>query len=182
MRLTIGIATIPERIDKLKRLLDSLLPQIGERDVQIIYYGDNKYCGLGKKRMEVYYAANSSNTNYLVFIDDDDEVSPDYISEIYKAMETEPDLINFKMEVRLFTGEVKIAEFSKDYINEDTETGYRRKSHTLMCWKYSVLHPKYYAPNDMLNGEDTYFAYGMNGRAQTEVNIDKVLYYYNTWR
>lgn len=177
-KLTIGIPTLPERIDKLKRLLDQLSPQIEGYNVQIIYYGDNRKVGLGQKRRDIYFSAHASNCDYLVFIDDDDEIAPDYVSELFKAIERQPDLINFKMEVRLPEGN-KITEFSKDFDNEDLPNGYKRKSHTLMCWKFSVIHPKHYAPSEMQFGEDTYYAYGMDGKAQTEINIDKVLYYYN---
>jgi len=38
---------------------------------------------------------------YVTFIDDDDEISPDYVSEILKGIETDVDLVCYQSEVSI---------------------------------------------------------------------------------
>ena len=84
MILSVLICTIPERTDKLQSLLLSLYEQRKNKPVEVIYLGDFKYMSVGEKRNHLL---KLSCGDYVVFIDDDDHISSDYISTILKGIE-----------------------------------------------------------------------------------------------
>jgi len=98
---SILIAGIPERYHTVQPLLYSLLElQNVSRmpDVELLYLMDNKRQTVGEKRNALLAA---SNGEYISFIDDDDEVSPDYVDKIYRQIvasrkiDPQPDVICF---------------------------------------------------------------------------------------
>lgn len=79
---TIGILTLPQRKDKLKRLLDLLhktTPLRYKNRIEIIINEDDGKKSIGVKRQEVIDKAKGK---YISFIDDDDMVSISYITKI----------------------------------------------------------------------------------------------------
>ena len=94
--LEILIPSVPERADKVERLKATLLTQIGNLNVTIsIYITDSVKKGgqtIGFKRQHLL---QNSTSKYVAFIDDDDIVSDDYISQIYNALKTNPDVVTF---------------------------------------------------------------------------------------
>ena len=85
---SILIAAIPERYHVAHKLLLSLLEhQAVARmpDVELLYLLDNRRRSVGSKRNALLDAARGE---YVAFIDDDDEVAPDYVQKIYKAIVT----------------------------------------------------------------------------------------------
>lgn len=94
MKLAVLICTLPERADKLKRLTNILDPQI-ERFKDQVYYSIHdagKFMPTGRKRNELI---NQTQSDYFVFIDDDDVVPMFYVSEILQAIEKGPHVITF---------------------------------------------------------------------------------------
>lgn len=94
--LTIGILTVPERENLLRRLLqrlsESMLISFNHR-VEIIVNSDNKIKTVGQKRNEIL---DSAKGKYVCFIDDDDMVTYDYLSKILYALNTEKyDAVSF---------------------------------------------------------------------------------------
>jgi hypothetical protein len=93
IKLTIGIATIPKRMfdDRfLPRIVNKLLFQIGDRkDVELIILGDNKKITVGKKRDRLIQMAQGE---FVVLIDDDDDVSEDYIKTVCNIIEKHPNI------------------------------------------------------------------------------------------
>ena len=159
----------------LKKLVDKLTKQADGKDVRILWMGDNRSMSLGIKRLKMYYA--SIDTEYITFIDDDDDVSNDYVDSLLYAIEQHPvDLINFKM---LYTNGRQQYEvrFGSKLENKNYKNYFERTSHTLMCWRWAVIHPKAYSSETF--GEDTHYAVEMSPRVQSEFNIDKILYFYN---
>src|SRR5688572_12515966 len=92
MTLSILICTIPKRKYQLQALMKLLLRQIGQLDVQVIA-DSNMGITTGAKRNHLIHLAQGK---YVTFIDDDDTISKDYVSEIMKAIESEPDVVGFK--------------------------------------------------------------------------------------
>jgi hypothetical protein len=86
---TIGILTVPERKDKLSRLIkkidDQVLVSIANR-IELIIVSDDKTRTVGDKRNEVLDKANGK---YVCFIDDDDLISPNYIPKIFNKLHKE---------------------------------------------------------------------------------------------
>lgn len=94
MTLAILICTLPERVDKLNRLLSVLKPQIANYTDRVFYslHDAGRAMPTGKKRNELI---SQTSSDYFVFIDDDDLISADYVESIVKAMEQGPDVITF---------------------------------------------------------------------------------------
>lgn len=95
MKLTILIPTLnePFSIRKLKRLKEVLLPQI-EKYPEVTYSINDagRSMTIGEKRNAMI---QNSSSEYFVFIDCDDMVTPDYLDEIMKGLESNPDVVTF---------------------------------------------------------------------------------------
>lgn len=92
--LAILICTLPERFEKLKRLQNILLPQVERfKDQVFVSYNDaGRHLPTGTKRNNLI---EQTQSDYFVFIDDDDHVSSNYVSEIIAAMNQNADVITF---------------------------------------------------------------------------------------
>lgn len=92
--LAILICTLPERFGKLNRLLSVLKPQIANFPEQVFLqiHDAGRSMPTGKKRNELI---EQTQSDYFVFIDDDDVVSTRYVQLILAAMEQDPDVITF---------------------------------------------------------------------------------------
>lgn len=90
---SILIPTLSSRRDKLRRLLDVLLPQAeAHGGVEIVGLHND-----GERPLAEYRQAllDDARGEYLSFIDDDDLVETDFISAVTAAMETGPDYVAF---------------------------------------------------------------------------------------
>jgi hypothetical protein len=83
---------LPERAEKLKRLLAILQPQLTV-DVELLTDDRGRQITTGQKRNDLLHRSKGI---YSVFIDDDDLVSHDYIKKILHAATYNPDCITFK--------------------------------------------------------------------------------------
>lgn len=90
MKLSICIATLPNRYPLLASLLRNIYSQITDESAIEILTNDSTELTTGMKRRLLYQAAKG---DYICSIDDDDEVYSYYISEILKAVESNPDAI-----------------------------------------------------------------------------------------
>lgn len=86
-RLSILVCSLSSRADKLKRLMDTLTPQLNDL-VEVIVKTDNGEIPIGKKRNALIDEATG---DYVAFVDDDDLVSSDYVNKILDATDTNPD-------------------------------------------------------------------------------------------
>src|SRR5690606_23460158 len=88
MTLAILICTLPDRSIKLRRLLAILDPQIKQFPDRVFYriHDGGRSMPTGTKRNQLI---TQTQSDYFVFIDDDDVISPDYVSEILKASRSE---------------------------------------------------------------------------------------------
>jgi len=168
-QLSILIPTIPERIEKLKRQLDKI-----PNEVQVIYLGDNKTISTGKKRNILL---GLSEGLYSTFIDDDDLISDDFVSEILKAIkENDVDVICYEVGIT-FNGETyRTVLYSKDYINQNKGSLYLRRPNHLMVWRTEKAKEVPFL--DVTVGEDTIWANQMVRRIDTQYIINKRLYKY----
>ena len=91
IKLSILVPTVPSRIELFYvKLMKELLRQINpyKNEIELIAFFDNKKRSIGKKRQEMI---NLSQGEYIVFIDDDDRISEDYISQIMTKLAQNPD-------------------------------------------------------------------------------------------
>lgn len=88
--LSILILTLPERRRGFDRLVSKLEAQAGERpEVEILALLDNRSLTIAEKRNALLAMARGT---HLTFVDDDDDVAPDYVEQILGALSKEPAL------------------------------------------------------------------------------------------
>ena len=71
-------------------MFDKITTQIGDRkDIEIVSILDNKKISIGKKRHLLHKIAQGK---FCAIIDDDDDVAPNFIDEVYAAIKENPDV------------------------------------------------------------------------------------------
>lgn len=180
IKLSILVPTIPSRINNFYlRLMNNLLNQIKSyNDIELISFFDNKKRSIGSKRDEMLKLAQGE---YLVFIDDDDRISEDYIREIMFSLYNNPetDCVVFDNLTSINGGEGILCkygiEFNHGYINDGKE--WRGKPAHTMVYRSEIA--KKHNFNDMKSSED----YDWVSRAWLDIKkqtrINKILYYYD---
>lgn len=159
------------------QLYDQLaaLPEADQERVEIIILTDNKKMMLGHKRNVMVDIAQGK---YIVFVDDDDRIANDYITQLLKATESDADSIVFQAEVSLNGEPPKICYYSKDHRRDyNHKDGYYRIPNHICCVKRDVSLKSTF-PN-ILYGEDAGYGKVLLPHLKTEHKIDKVLYYYD---
>ena len=106
MKLTVGICGLVERLPC--KVLDKLLSQ-RTSDVEILLLFDNRHLTLGAKRN---FILDRAKGDYISFIDDDDDISDDYIQTLLTASK---DVMTFK------TAHYINGVFNKDVIYSTTK-------------------------------------------------------------
>ena len=146
-------------------------------DVEVIVCIDNKSMRVGKKRNKLKTEAKGS---YLCYVDDDDQVSDDYVSSITEVIPHGYDVICFG--AIMYQNDVKLFDvyYSKAYArdkNDDAnKIAYRLPNH-LMAWKSRIAKPVMFDSKRNM-GEDAIWAKDLRRRYKTEHVIAKQLYYY----
>jgi glycosyltransferase involved in cell wall biosynthesis len=94
MILAILICTLPENAAKLNRLLSILNPQIAAFPDQVYYsvHDAGRAMPTGTKRNQLI---SQTQSDYFVFIDDDDIIDSRYVHHILEAAKQNPDVITF---------------------------------------------------------------------------------------
>lgn len=180
--LTIMLPTTIDRRDMFKRLLAEVYRQIvfnwAMDEVEVIYKEDNKEMSVGAKRQKLLEAATGE---FVVGIDSDDGIAPDYLSEILKALHDMPgtDHVGF-YELCTFNGKnPKKSIFSIAHQKwADNVYGY---DYTRCANPKSVIRRSkglQVGFEDSRYGEDRIFSEKVTPLLQSEVFIDKILYYY----
>jgi hypothetical protein len=182
MKLAILICHLPERSDKLRRLLNILEPQIERFKDQVFYkvHDAGKSIPTGIKRDQLI---EQTTSDYFCFIDDDDLVSMIYVDEILKAIESGPDVVTFDgwyteygNNRRNFT----IRLGSKYYEDSsDPKFFYHRFPNHLAVMKRSAVNSVKFPP--IWQMEDFQWADKIRARGllKTEVHINEFLYHYD---
>lgn len=182
--LSILIPTTPDREKVLYELLSELHNQIekGGYDsfVDILVETDNRELSVGKKRQMLLERAKGK---YVIFIDDDDKVSEDYLFEIMEAIKQEPDVITFNGWVETNGANRESFKISKDLPYITIQDAFGKREH--------LRYPNHIVPvkreialligfRDMRFAEDFDYAKRLkeSGLLKKEVYIQKDLYYY----
>ncbi|WKW86002.1 glycosyltransferase [Gordonia Phage JonJames] len=145
--------------------------------VEIVILTDSKSTMLGEKRNIMVEIAQG---DYVVFVDDDDRIAPDYIDTLLQAIKENPgiDDIVFLAQVSINGGKPKICRYSTLY-NEDhnTSTEYHRLPNHICCIRRDhALAVKF---PSIPYGEDSGWSKELHSRLVHECQIDRVLYYYD---
>ncbi|NCX55610.1 MAG: glycosyltransferase family 2 protein [Burkholderiaceae bacterium] len=188
-KLSILICTLPERKDYLNRIMNILRNQVKdiyERQtlcevlncrVEIIIDSTPRgQITTGEKRNKLIDMAGG---DYIVFVDDDDIVSPFYVEEILKASKYDPDVITFK---GFMTTDGKnrmpfLLRLGEKY--EERNGCYYRFPNHIVPMKRDLV--KSFRFPDLTMGEDYHWAKRIHdaGVLKTEQFIDKEMYHYD---
>lgn len=188
MILSILILTIEERYHYLDPLLKKLVQQVSDLSkkdgidyldlIQILKDPRGKEYTKGRKRNDLL---KTSEGKYVCFVDDDDDVSHDYIETIIDALRYNPDCLSLRGEMTTDGRNPQIFEHSLKY-KEWRETGneikYERYPNHLNVIRADVA--KQFKFPEINYGEDKKWSdvVHASGLLKSEFYIDKVLYYY----
>lgn len=177
-KLTICICSVMNRINTfLPLMLNEIDSQTKNRnDVEVLVYIDNKKRTLGYKRNDMVSDAQGM---YITFIDDDDQISNDYVETLVNTIDQNKnvDVINFISNVSLNGSEYKPMYFSlNNKRNHHNERMYYRSPNHLMCVRIDLAKS---TPYPIVGYEDFVYMKDLLPKLKTEINIDKVMYYYN---
>lgn len=180
MILSLLIPTIDERREMFENIYAILKMQIlnNENKNQIEILIDNSKKTIGEKRNNLLAMAKGE---YVAFVDDDDEVSNEYIESLMAAIKQKPDCVSLRGVITWNGGNPELFEHSVKYSAYATTTNeikYERYPNHLNCIKSSIA--KQFKFKEINFGEDTDWATQIfqSGLLKKEVYIDKVLYHY----
>jgi glycosyltransferase involved in cell wall biosynthesis len=180
MILSILIPTIVGRENKFESLISSLQNQVVDNGVvEICYLKDNKEISIGSKRQKLI---ENCCGDYVVFIDDDDTVSSNYVGNILDATSLNPDAVGFKIQCMIDGKGPFVASASNKWDDWAENKGgfkYVRTPYQKTPIKRDIALQIGY--NDMRYGEDYDYSKRLkqSGLIQSEVFIDEVMYFYN---
>lgn len=182
MILSILVCSVTNRFNTfLPNIINKLHNQAEQfDDVEIICLMDNKKMMLGDKRNEM---VKLSCGKYVVFIDDDDDITDNYIEKLYLATQSNVDIINFTVSVSLNGGEYKPCLYNMDYEADynntfDSEiTSYHRLPNHIMCVKRELAVDTKYP--SIIRGEDAGYAKLLKPKLKSQLILDETLYFYN---
>lgn len=180
MKLSILIPTLNSRFNYFNNLMKILAPQQITGEVEIIYLKDDGELSIGEKRNQLLKKAIG---DYVCFVDDDDEVSKNYVSNILKAIEQKPDCCSITgvmtwdgIRPELFCHSIKYKAYKTNTNNEPII--YERYPNHLNPIKRSIAIKYLFVPIN--HGEDTEWATQIfnAGELKTEAEITEVMYHY----
>lgn len=174
VKLTIAIATVPQRAKKLKELMAVLLPQVDKYDgqIEVLIYFNNYERSLGYIRQGLLDEAKGE---YICHIDDDDLVPDDYCDTILPLLDG-VDYIGFQVD--FYDGGKKMnpvyhsLQYSRWY--QDDKGYYRGITHLNPVRTELARQSSF--PVEYTIGEDEAWANGV--KAHTEHVIDRPMYIY----
>jgi glycosyltransferase involved in cell wall biosynthesis len=178
-KLAILIPTIDSRkvqFNALCNRINKLIESNFDTSVELISICDNKEISIGSKRQQLLQLAKGE---YVVFIDDDDRIHDDYLTDILSAISHQPDFIGFQIECSGTPGRTaNVSNVYHDWADKVDGFDYvRTPYHKTPIKRDIALHIGF---KDMRFGEDYDFSKRLrqSGLIQKEYHIEKVLYYY----
>lgn len=178
IKWSILLLGIPERFEKLKNLVSKIETQIKKNsEIEILTLIDNKKRTVGKKRQDLI---DISQGDFISFIDDDDDISDDYIENILDVINQNPnvDVITFNQMAHINKNKPTPILFSLKHENEEYIEGRptKRKPFHMCVWNSKIAKSVKF-PN-ISKTEDWFWIEKLCEKAKSEYHIDKFLHYY----
>ena len=178
MELSILIPTMPKREKSLAELLFHLNWQISpsyKNNVEIITDRED-YFNIGEKRNSMLHHAKG---DFVVFIDDDDEVSSNYIPSFIEVIKKNPNLdcIGYRGVITFDGGNKSGWSISKKHKFWHEKDGFYYRTPNHISPVRTEIAKKCGFPS-AINGEDYEYSMRILPHLKTEVFIDKELYHY----
>lgn len=176
--LSILIATIPSRAKSFDRVWYSLCEQTAIREtngvsVEVLFDLSMEY-NIGTKRNKLL---QRSKGEYIVFIDDDDEISPNYVSLILKAIESKPDCVAINGIITTNGKDEKKWFISRNFLSWHIKKGvyYRTPNHISPVRRELALKAGF---PEIAHGEDYQYSMRLLPMLKTETYIKQPIYHY----
>lgn len=175
MKLSILIPSLYTRVAFLTRLLNILAIQNTDclNKTEILINTDNRIKKVGAKRNELLQAAKGE---YVVFIDDDDTISEDYLLRVFEGINYGVDHIGISMMYQPDKGKHMLVKCSKDYRPCEKDGVYLRMAQHVCPIKASIAKQITFQETNF--GEDTIYAEKVSKLIKTEYLIDTPIYFY----
>jgi len=172
MKLSILTATIRGREAQLSALQDKIQSQIKEPGtVEHLVFCDNRTRCIGAKRQSLLDIARGE---YIAFLDDDDDIEPDYVASLLGVIERSPDVITFEQNSH-YNGAFSKVVFGLN--NPDMPfqpDGITLRAPWHVCaWKRELVKSCQFG--EINYGEDIIWARQARRRIKTSIHIPKVL-------
>jgi len=178
--LSILIPSLVSRDSLRKALLNKIMLQIGPMtDVEVLVWIDNKRRSIGRKRDDLVQMASGK---FLAILDDDDDVSGDYVAELRSAALANPeaDVIVFDQIAQMGDWKPFRVRFGIEFENQAAADGggrdITRKPWHLCAWRSDLAKMARFP--DISYGEDAAWAAQLWPKVKRQVRIDKVLHHY----
>jgi glycosyltransferase involved in cell wall biosynthesis len=143
--------------------------------VEIIVLTDTMSMSIGRKRNLLVEAASGE---YVVFVDDDDRVSEDYVETLLAATEADAHVIAFNALVSLGGGPERLCKYRKEFGRDhNTQLEYRRIPNHICAVKRVLAQAVPY--KDINMQEDSDYAERLLPMLQSQCVIEKPLYHYD---
>lgn len=177
-RLSVLMASLASRpyamADELHRQCSAYAPS----EVELLIATDNGERTSGQKRQ---YLAELAKGEYRLFVDDDDEISPDFIQTIYDACACEADVISYDLRMTRPNKPDEIWQFGL-WPNTNREEGLNPRPMSinhLCAWKKSIADRVAWCPALGYGDDELWFRPILSGGfVSTNLHIPKVLYKY----
>jgi hypothetical protein len=188
MRLSILIPTLPQRKKMFNILYKNLMAQIdfvhtthpSLGQVEILFDSSKKFLkgglSVGAKRDALKCRATG---DYLVFVDDDDIVAPNYLESVLRLSESNPDIITFRSLYKSSTYwgivDMNLNHSENEQMN-DTTIVKRQPFH--VCPIRTSIAQQHSFP-DINNAEDWGWMVKVLSNCQKQAHSDQILHQYN---
>ena len=173
MKLSILTPTIPGREKQLAELQAKIEKQ-NPGCVEHLALCDNRARSIGAKRQALVDIARG---DYVAFVDDDDDISDDYVSSLLTAIGSKPDVVTFR-QLAIYNGAESEVVFGIS--NQDggfNPGGITLRSPWHVCaWNRQVVAGCQFGDSNY--GEDLVWCKQARKRVKTATHIDRVLHTY----
>jgi glycosyltransferase involved in cell wall biosynthesis len=166
-----------ERNSSLKNLLENLNKQIEENNlseqIEILIETDNGDITVGSKRNKLI---DKCSGEYISFIDDDDQVSENYIKSIYQKMDGITEIIFIKIN-HLIDDEFNRVIIPSKFIESIFDNMYFTKNYYHLCPHKVELAKQVYFP-EISFMEDIQYSVNLDTLLNHTQSIEQPLYFY----
>ena len=172
--LSILTPTIPGRETQVQALQAKIESQDADELVEHLVLSDNRRRSIGAKRQALIDVARGQ---YVAFVDDDDDISDDYVASILEAAKSGAGVITFHQRA-IYNGletEVRFGIRHKDGPFQPGGVTTRAPWH-VCAWKRETVYGCLFGESNY--GEDLVWCKQARLRVKTGLHIPRVLHYY----
>lgn len=170
MKLSILMPALASRVSSMRPLIDAQIA--GREDVEFLVEIDNGEATSGSKRQRLLDRARGG---YVAFVDDDDEVSGDYVAALVSSCDG-VDVVTFRLD--LIRDGRRREQWRLGLHRDDRRRGLMSANH-LCAWRIDLARRVGWCPHlNYADDETWYKPLIASGVARTEHHIPRVLYRY----